>query len=502
MASTDARPVPIKNTAYRAVFPILDADGDLVTGATGLDSEVSKDQGTFADCTNEATEIATASGMYYLDLTSTEMNADCVAVIVKTSTSGAKTTVLVFYPQENGDIKTDVQSYGGTAGTFSGGRPGVNTTHAAGTAWGSGAITSGAIASGALTAIAAAVWDRLTSALSTASSIGKLLVDNVNATISSRASQTSVDTVAGYVDTEVAAILAAVDTEVAAIKAKTDNLPAAPAAVSDIPTATAVADQVWDEVLSGHLTSSTTGAALNAAGAAGDPWSTSLPGAYGSGTAGKIVGDNLNATVSSRLASASYTAPPSAATIAAAVWDYLTSAATTVGSLGKLLVDNVNATIGSRLASASYTAPLDANATRTALGLATNNLDTQLSTIAGYLDTEIAAILAAVDTEVAAIKAKTDNLPEGIQKNTQLAAFPFFMVDSADHVTGKTGLSVTAQRSIDGAAFGACANAVAEVGNGVYKITLAASDLNGDTITLKFTATGADACVIVIKTEA
>lgn len=134
MASTDSRPVPIKNTAFRAVFPILDADGDLVTGAAGLDSEVSKDQGTFADCTNEATEIATSSGMYYLDLTSTEMNADCVAVIVKTSTSGAKTTVLVLYPQESGDIKVDVQSFGGSAGTFSGGRPEVNVSHNAGTA--------------------------------------------------------------------------------------------------------------------------------------------------------------------------------------------------------------------------------------------------------------------------------------------------------------------------------------------------------------------------------
>jgi hypothetical protein len=103
MASTDAKYFPTKNVAFRVVFPILDADGDLVTGATGLDSEVSKDQGTFADCTNEATEIATSSGIYYLDLTSTEMNADCVAVIVKTSSSGAKTTVLTFYPLEAGD---------------------------------------------------------------------------------------------------------------------------------------------------------------------------------------------------------------------------------------------------------------------------------------------------------------------------------------------------------------------------------------------------------------
>lgn len=151
MAASDSRPVPIKNTAYRVIFPILDADGDLVTGATGLDSEVSKDCGTFADCTNEATEIATSSGMYYLDLTSTEMNADSVAVIVKTSSSGAKTTPIVLYPQESGDIKVDVQSYGGTAGTFSGGRPEVNTTHAAGTAWASGAIVAGALATGAIT---------------------------------------------------------------------------------------------------------------------------------------------------------------------------------------------------------------------------------------------------------------------------------------------------------------------------------------------------------------
>lgn len=105
MASTDALPIPRKNVAYRVVFPIWDADGDLVTGAAGLDSEISKDQGTFADCTNEATEIATSSGVYYLDLTSTEMNADCVAIIVKTSTSGAKTTPIILYPQEAADIQ-------------------------------------------------------------------------------------------------------------------------------------------------------------------------------------------------------------------------------------------------------------------------------------------------------------------------------------------------------------------------------------------------------------
>src|SRR5215831_18359702 len=37
-------------------------------------------------------------------------------------------------------------------------------------------------------------------------------------------------------------------------------------------------------------------------GAAADPWATALPGAYGAGTAGNILGTNLNATVSSRMA--------------------------------------------------------------------------------------------------------------------------------------------------------------------------------------------------------
>jgi hypothetical protein len=115
MASTDATAIPVKNQAYRVTLPIWDADGDLVTGATGLDSEVSKDGGTFTDCTNEATEIATSSGMYFLDLTSTEMNADTVAIIVKTSSSGAKTTPIILYPQEAGDIKVNATYWNGTA---------------------------------------------------------------------------------------------------------------------------------------------------------------------------------------------------------------------------------------------------------------------------------------------------------------------------------------------------------------------------------------------------
>ncbi len=111
MASTDALPVPRKNIAYRVTFPILDADGDLVSAATGLDSERSLDGATFADITAEATEIASGSGMYFLDLTAAEMNADTVAIIVKTSSGGAKTTPIVLYPEEAGDIRVNVTEF-------------------------------------------------------------------------------------------------------------------------------------------------------------------------------------------------------------------------------------------------------------------------------------------------------------------------------------------------------------------------------------------------------
>jgi hypothetical protein len=63
--------------------------------------------------------------------------------------------------------------------------------------------------------------------------------------------------------------------------------------------ASTIADAVWDEALSGHTTAGTAGKALTDAGAGGDPWSTALPGAYGAGSAGYILGTNLNATISS-----------------------------------------------------------------------------------------------------------------------------------------------------------------------------------------------------------
>ncbi len=96
----NALPYPVYGCAWTVVFPMLDADGDLVTGATTPDAEVSLNGGTFSDCTNESTEIATNSGVYYLTLTAAEMTADIVAVIAKSATAGMKTTTLVLYPRK------------------------------------------------------------------------------------------------------------------------------------------------------------------------------------------------------------------------------------------------------------------------------------------------------------------------------------------------------------------------------------------------------------------
>lgn len=83
-------------------------------------------------------------------------------------------------------------------------------------------------------------------------------------------------------------------------------------------------------------------------------------------------------------------------------------------------------------------------------------------------------------------------IQSGITKNV---AFPwaFLMVSSTDHTTPVTGLSVSAQRSLDGAAFGACANAVTELALGWYKLTLTTAEMNTGYTAVRATAAGADA---------
>lgn len=217
------------------------------------------------------------------------------------------------------------------------------------------------------------------------------------------ATASALATVAGYLDTEVAAILAdtnelqtdltnggRLDLLIDGIKAKTDTIATAP-------TAAAVADAVWDEVLSGHTTSGTAGNALSTASSGGvDP-----------------------------------------AVLADAIWDEIMSGHTSAGSAGAflaLLNSYLDATVSSRLATSGYTAPptaaavrqeIDSNSTQlAAIVLDTGTtLDTKINTIDSILDNIHDTDLPAVKTDTAAIATVVDLIPTlaEIEASTVLA---------------------------------------------------------------------------------
>lgn len=172
-------------------------------------------------------------------------------------------------------------------------------------------ITSGALSNGARDEIAGQVWDEARSGHTTAGSFGQGVASVQGNVTGSAASVTgAVGSVTGNVGGNV---VGSVGSVTAGVTVTTNN------DKTGYRLSTTGVDDVWDEVLSGHLTASTTGAALNGASSAGDPWATALPGAYGSGTAGNIVGNRLDVAVGTRLATSGYTAPPSAPTVASAI---------------------------------------------------------------------------------------------------------------------------------------------------------------------------------------
>lgn len=72
------------------------------------------------------------------------------------------------------------------------------------------------------------------------------------------------------------------------------------------------------------------------------------------------------------------------------------------------------------------------------------------------------------------------------------------MVDSADHITGKTGLTLSIELSKDGGAFASISPTVTELAHGFYVLELTAShtDTLGD-LALHITAVGADPTDII-----
>lgn len=114
-----------------------------------------------------------------------------------------------------------------------------------------------------------------------------------------------------------------------------------------------------------------------------------------------------------------------------------------------------------------------------AVGSVTGAVGSVTGNVGGNVTGSVGSVVAAV-----AITSNT-------KKNQALNNFEFVMTDSTTHAP-KTGLTITAKRSLDGAAFASCANSASELSNGVYAINLANTDLNANTVMLWFSATGSD----------
>lgn len=142
----------------------------------------------------------------------------------------------------------------------------------------------------------------------------------ITAATSPLATAAALDVVGNYVDTEVAAIKAVTDKLDSAVELDgevyrftTNALEQAPSCsgldaagvraaiglasanldtqLDALPTAAENADAVWDEVLdTAHEVAGSASVLLQASGAAGDPMSVAVPGAYAEGTAGYVIG--------------------------------------------------------------------------------------------------------------------------------------------------------------------------------------------------------------------
>lgn len=164
------------------------------------------------------------------------------------------------------------------------------------------------------------------------------------------------------------------------------------------------------------------------------------------GSFGKLVKDNLDATISSRLDSGSYVSPDNATigTIDTKLGTPVSSVSADIASVksdssglrtdyttGRAAnLDNLDTTVSSRLASASYVSP--SNSDIAAIKAKTDNLPSDpASDTAVNTRLASASYVAPANADIAAIKGKTDNLPldpasqsslDSVKKSTDLIA--------------------------------------------------------------------------------
>lgn len=201
-----------------------------------------------------------------------------------------------------------------------------------------------------------AIWDALTSALTTVGSIGKMLVDRIDAAISSRSTYAGGDT------SGVTTLLSRI---VGTLAAGTHNAQTGDS-FARIGAAGAGLTALGDTRIANL--DATVSSRLATAGYTAPPSAAANASQVRSELTVEL--GRIDATVSSRLATAGYTVPPTASENADANWDEVLSGHLTAGTAGKALSD----------ASAAGT-PLDAAGVRAALGMATPNMDAQFNAL-------------------------------------------------------------------------------------------------------------------------
>jgi len=244
--------------------------------------------------------------------------------------------------------------------------------------------------------------------------------------------------------------------------AATGEAAAAVGTLNDLSAAN-VEDAVWDATLADHDDAGSTGFALAGAGGAGDPWGTALPGAYGDGTAGKILGTNLDAAISTR-----------STLTAQQVWEYGTRSLSTFGTLvadvatavwGAVARTITGGTVTTNSDKTGYTLTGDYDAAKTAAaaGAKMDLVDAPNATAV----TAIQSGLALTGEAAAAVGTLNDLAAQDVRDAMKLA--PSAGVPAADSIDAEldtigvdvAGLDGDAMRGTDGAELsGAAAAAV------------------------------------------
>lgn len=381
------------------IGPFVDStDGDTEETALTIaqaDVRLTKNGAASAQKNNASSASHDADGMYLCPLSTTDTNT-LGQLVLWVHVSGALFAKHTFHvvPANIWDsffstdlLDVSVVQFNGTNGTFSGGRPEVNASHWGGTAVASAyvratleQILGSAVSESAAGRIVAAFNTFFNVASSTLTTAGiNQTGDNftrigapVGASISADIASVKTDT--GNLVTRITSTLFSGITSLAqwlgAIAGKQTANSTARTEIRATGSGSGTFDETTDsvEAIRDNMGTAQTGDAYarigaNGAGLSNLPWNASW-----------------DAEVQSEVADALDAAIPGTPT-ANSINERIQTMdnAYTAARAGNL--DNLDASVNSRLATAGYTAPLDAVGTRTALGMSTNNLDTQLSAI-------------------------------------------------------------------------------------------------------------------------